>query len=116
MRAERLPDPDERIWELEERVRELEALLLSSSPAVSDKLSATQNKVLSVLLAREWASHAQLYEAICYGRMNPPGPENVPVIIWKMRQRLDDMGVTIHNIHGTGFYITPEDKDKLRLG
>jgi two-component system cell cycle response regulator CtrA len=81
------------------------------------QLTPYETRLLGVTLAREVATKAQLYEAVCAGRVSDldcPEPKIVDVYICKLRKKLDVLGVAIGTRWGVGYFMAPADKARLR--
>ncbi len=100
---------------LRDRIRELEGVLgaVWRAPRVLH-LTPTEERLLGALAAnRKLLSADALYTAIYSTRRNPPEPQIIGVLIFRVRGKLAAHDITIDNRRLRGFEITPENIDRL---
>ncbi len=78
------------------------------------KLTAYESALISELLNYEFRRREQLRDKIYSPRLAPPGANIIDVFVCKMRKKLKPFGVRICTAWGQGYYLTPEDKKKIR--
>lgn len=108
------PDPYERIQELEEQVRQLEALLHEDDVLPFEPMAPQQRRMLNCLMRRDIATREQLYHAIHGFDPECPDSNTVNVIMSRVRQTLQKYRVKIHSQSHGRWYIATRDKEKLR--
>lgn len=102
--------------ELEAKVEFLESregLTIEFRPDL--RISPSQLKILSALLAYELATKQRLH-GLLYAH-DPSGgadPKIVDVLVCKLRQRLKPHGISIETCWGRGYFLTSEMKEKLK--
>lgn len=109
-----------RITELEE---ELEAMKIIQAGAASSQselaIYAPLNiqpkplEFLILLMKHKMVSHDFAIASLYSQKDISPNTTVIGIHILKLRRILKDYQVTIHNQHGIGHFITPEDKAKL---
>ena len=112
--------PEDRIQFLEDRITELETLLMGSHAELTSYrrlgLPARECRVLGVLMKRKILSREAGSEAIHGGRPEADRPEtdkDVDVSIWKIRNVLDPLGVKVGTERGVGWSMAEAEKTKL---
>lgn len=99
---------------LEEQVRQLKkALCPPFAYPVEWRLTAMEVTVLSVLMARTVATKAALLMAL-YDDPSEINPKNIDLIIWRLRQKLQPVEVSIEVVWGTGWRLDPEGRKKVQ--
>ncbi len=108
-------DESEIVYELRERIRDLEKLVgLSWAPPRALGLSPMQSKLLGVLLKhRTQCTYEAIMTALYGEREDPPGVEVIRAHVTHIRRLLDPHGIQIKRLWGSGYYITPEHIAKL---
>lgn len=113
--VERLRDENEL---LRLRVEELEAILLRAHTPTSLRLSTTQGKMLSLLMARPIVARGDFMAALYSLEVDePPDDSIIHVFVFQLRQKLARHGVGIQSKVGRGapgWWLTEDDKAKLR--
>ena len=110
---------DTRLEEALERIRQLEDQLGYYERApVSLGLTPSQYVLLGGLLKRDRVTKEHLLDMLLTNMRYREGenlsPKIVHVHILHMRRKLSKLGVEIHNQWGWGYWISPEDKKKIR--
>ncbi len=105
---------DPEVAQLRDRVDELERLL-GMRPLLPRpwRLTAREADIFGILLKRQVMSHAQLFEAI-WGGDSERDQKIVEVTVCKLRAKLRPHGIAIHTVHGTGYFLPPESKQRAR--
>jgi hypothetical protein len=78
------------------------------------RLTASENIVLGALLKRRSVSRQSMLTYLYHDTDRQPGINVVSVFIGKIRDKLSRFGISIHNAWRQGWYITDEDKAKIR--
>jgi len=101
---------------LRARVKELESALVEDFPAFSLSLTPLERTALSAILSRKIMSrHSFMVAAYAISKWgDPPHDAVVDQFILRLRKKLRPFGVEIKNRHGEGWFMTPEDKEKVR--
>lgn len=107
------------IERLEDRVYELEEQLgLREEIPPQLKLQPALACILGVLLKREMAMKETLSFAIHQGNKNERGNEPsfkcIEVQVCRLRKLLQPLGIKIETLHGRGYFMKREMKDKCR--
>lgn len=101
--------------ELREKVEFLSAALTPpQSLPIGLHLSASEERLLLTLAGREWASFDVLSAALYWDKEEPRENQTIRVFVQKVRTKLKPFGITIKTRWGTGYYIEPEDRAKLK--
>jgi hypothetical protein len=107
---------------LQDRVEELEMALGQSedlliSLAARFGLHGYQARIVAALLQRAGMTHAGIY-AVLYGTLpagsQPASLKAIKAHIHFCRKKLTPCGITIGTIHGLGYRLTPDNKQKIR--
>lgn len=112
------------LQQLRDRVAELEDLLgMMSAPALRQVLRPAKNQwlkkcepMMGILLARHAVSKEQAFTAL-YGGLpeaDQPEPKMIDIVVHRLRQALTPHGIEIAVVWGVGWYMTEENKAKLR--
>ena len=99
------------------RCEELERILgLRQEFPLALGLSKTMQRVLGVLLKRDFISGESLFTIVWGEKPESDQPESklVAVYISKLRAKLKPHGIEIKTRWGQGFYMEPESKKRLR--
>ena len=97
------------------RVEELEGILLRQEVPFCIGLTRKQAQVLSVLMARPIASRPELMTALySLAVEDPPADKIIDLFVMKLRRALAPHGVAIRTRWGQGWFLTNEDKAKVR--
>lgn len=111
------------LQQLRDRVAELEeAIGLTAMPALRAVLKpegywlSTCETLCGMLMKRPCVPRSAAYIAIYGGRpeCDQPDPKLVDVTVHRLRQALRPHGVEIAVARDRGWYLTPENKEKLR--
>ena len=109
----------ERIEELEEEIRQLRAAAGQDTSALSFEkarqalgLRPAAYEYLIMLLQREMVRKDWLMDNLHDGKGSPS--VLVGVTIHHLRNSLRKHGVSVQRVWGQGYYLTPEDKTKIR--
>lgn len=97
---------------LQARVEQLEAAMgMDLLPPVEWTLTATEARVLGVLMVRECATKDAIMAAL-YRDLNRDEAQIkiVDVFVCKIRSKLKRFGVAIQTRWGVGYYLAPETK------
>lgn len=107
-------DESDLVYQLRERIRELECLLGQEwrAPRVL-RLTPTENDVLGAIIAKSPIRRKALYNLVYGDNPDPPLLPIVQVYISKLRAKLRPHLIWIETIHGMGYQITPENVDRL---
>jgi DNA-binding response OmpR family regulator len=100
----------------EEKIAYLEGLLAASAEFPILGLSPSQAIILNLLARREQVTKAQFMHAL-YGERNEdetPPREILAVFISRMRTKLANHGIFIHNVRGVGFKMPRESRARVR--
>jgi two-component system cell cycle response regulator CtrA len=99
---------------LRDRLDELERLLgMHDVPPRQWGLTVREAQMLGILLRRQVVSHAQLFEAI-WGGDSERNSKVVEVYVCKMRQKLRPQGIEIRTEYGSGYFLPPASKQRVR--
>jgi hypothetical protein len=106
--------------ELRERIRQLEAAMTDSwLPPLEMKLNRTDIYVAGLLMTKQIATEADIY-TVLYGHKSacdiPTCNRIVSVVIYRLRGKLFPYDIHIRCRYRYGWYITEEDKQKMRSG
>jgi DNA-binding response OmpR family regulator len=101
-----------------DRIAELEALLGTRGQELPPAIGLTRKQVelLGYLMLRNFAADAGAYAAL-YGGMpecDQPDIKILQVQVCKMRAKLAPFGIKIDRRLGQGYYLTAENKAKVR--
>lgn len=97
------------------RVEELEGILLRPVLPRSLKLTKRESEILAVLLARPLSSRSDLMTALySLEAGDPPDDQIIAIFIVKLRKKLGRFGITIQTQWGQGWFLTNDDKAKVR--
>ncbi|MBB6306245.1 helix-turn-helix domain-containing protein [Xanthobacter tagetidis] len=97
------------------RVDELEGILLRPSLPACVRLTRKEEQVLSLLLARPLVSRADLMTALYSLSVDdPPSERIIDIFILRVRRALKPHGIEIQTRWGQGWFLTNEDKERLR--
>jgi DNA-binding response OmpR family regulator len=102
--------------ELREKVQQLERLILADDPLpIEWGLTATEEKVLRCLIARNLASKEAIHYAL-YGSVGDEGaePKIIDVFICKVRPKLLPFGIEIETQWGRGYQLTAASRDAIK--
>ena len=102
---------------LRERVKELEKVL-DGSPEMAFRfgLKKQLNSVFRVLLEREYLSKSSLETLMALHGANKDSYSHADhnVLMWRLRKALSPHGIQVHTRSGFGYFITAEDKEKVK--
>lgn len=102
---------------LRERVKELEkALDGSPETAIRFGLKKQLNSIFKVLLEREYLSKSSLETLMAVHGTNKDSYSHAAhnVLMWRLRKALAPHGIQVHTRSGFGYYLTVEDKERVR--
>jgi len=102
---------------LRERVRELEeALDGSPETAIRFGLKKQLNSVFKVLLERDYLSKSSLETLMAVHGQNKEIYSHAAhnVLMWRLRKALAPYGVQVLTKTGLGYYLSSEDKAKIK--
>jgi len=111
---------NERLREENELLKEQNAYLRSALMGAVElplewKLTKTEQRIMSVCLARDLATKEALAAALYWDKEDPAdGPSNVKVHISKIRRKLKPFGIEIKTIWGQGFHVPAEIREQFR--
>lgn len=100
---------------LEARVQELEALVCPEfefPPAW--RLGKLRSRLLSHLLVGHIVSTNDIMGLLYADRLDPPVEHMAAMQIFKLRRKLEPFGIQITNVHGHGWFLSPDDKQAIR--
>jgi DNA-binding response OmpR family regulator len=96
---------------LRDRVEMLEmALGLNYTAPTGYGLTATESRLLGILLATKIASRDRIMTALYAGTDDPPFHHVIPVFVKKIRQKTQRHGIEIKTIFNVGYMLTPESR------
>lgn len=102
--------------ELEERVRQLQQLLLPDdwAPPLEWGLTVKEAAIVGLLLRRKVCTKQYLMDAMYSLRATDEAPEQkiIDVFVCKVRKKLGAFGVEIKTLWGKGYYIEDEVRHK----
>jgi len=104
------------IEELRERNRQLEDMLSGSAGSiVLDELTPAEQRVFNCLMKHDRPSTEMLHHAAQRpGATDATDPKIVCVFVCRVRKKLQPIGAKIQTDWWHGYYITPDDKEKVR--
>jgi DNA-binding response OmpR family regulator len=101
---------------LREQIARLERVLVGEqSMPVEWRLTQQEQRVMGVLVNREFASKDAIMAALYrnLGR-DEAEPKIVDVFVCKIRKKLKPFGIDIRTVWGTGYCLPPEQRTLLR--
>ena len=109
-------DLHDQIDELQERVKQLEDMLAGDCGSIyMQELSPAEQRTLNCLMKHERPSIEMLYCAtVPYSNQGETDARAIQVRIHHVRRKLKPYGVHVHLSWGRGYFMTPDDKEKLR--
>nr|WP_278422938.1 helix-turn-helix domain-containing protein [Brucella anthropi]DAM62818.1 MAG TPA: Transcriptional regulatory protein, C terminal [Caudoviricetes sp.] len=102
----------DRIAAQEERIRQLEELLVPSKIRIPLEwsLSPAEATVFACLAARRFATKEMIYHALYALRSDDVEPKIVDVFICKLRKKVKPFGVIVETVWGSGYTLVDREK------
>ena len=100
-----------KLEEANEKIQQLETEINTrASFPVLLGLTPTQEKILAIMLKREYISREAIDRLLCKGNCR-----SLPKVhICHLRDKLSPYGIEIESLWGRGYALTPKAKEKLR--
>ena len=98
-----------------ERICQLEDLLVARDTAhfCDFGLTHSENMVFGALLRWPVISKDQLMDLLYGCRTDPPGPDNISILIMRVRRKLKPHGVVIRTLWGRGYSMDEMSRARL---
>lgn len=77
------------------------------------ELTATEARILNVLMRRTQVSKASMFEALYGDRLAGPEPKVLDVMVHKLRRKIGARGIHIETIWGVGLRLAPDMRAKV---
>jgi two-component system cell cycle response regulator CtrA len=105
----------EQVELLQEQIAFLQSALLGDSPLPLEwRLTETEERVMRVILAREYASKDAIMAALYWDKDEPSDEKIVDVLVCKIRKKVQRFGIDVKNQWGRGYYLPREIRRQYR--
>lgn len=104
-----------RIGELEEELRQCKEMMISSValPAWVPHLSQTEEAVLRHLMSRDEISYDSIHYVLYGSEQAAPDAQMPKIWIFKLRRKLEPLGIVIETLWGRGYKLPTEFRELL---
>jgi DNA-binding response OmpR family regulator len=100
---------------LKEQVAFLTSALMGDDPLPLDwNLTESEERIMRVILAREYASKDAIMAALYWDKDEPGEEKIIDVMVCKIRKKLKPHGIDIKTHWGRGHYLPPEVRARYR--
>jgi two-component system cell cycle response regulator CtrA len=100
---------------LKEQIAFLTAALMGTEPLPLEwKLTETEERLMRVLMAREYATKDTILAALYWDKDEPGDEKMIDVLVCRIRKKIKRFGIDIKTHWGRGFYLPTEVRSRYR--